>query len=232
MMETGGIEYSDDFVSAEIDTSFWNLKRIREDRFEMVHDVDGTAGPALKVTVHQGDLPEIGGDGNGTERSELSERKEVILPAGTDVWYAFSVYIPKDFVVINNRLLFASWKQVGNRRPALALRYKNGNVIFIIQSKEERLTFKAPPIELGSWQRFMVHYRIAANHQGRTEAFLNGTSFASFEGFIGHPDDAVEAYFKLGAYRDTVPHTDTLYFAHFRRGSTRAFCEKHVDVFS
>ncbi len=192
----------------------------------MVHDVDGTEGPALRITVHQGDLPEIGGDGNGTERSELSERKEVILPAGTDVWYAFSLYIPKDFVVINNRLLFASWKQVSsNRRPALALRYKNGKVTFIIQSKEERLAFKAPPIELGKWHRFMVHYKIDTDHQGHVEAFLNGTSFAFFEGYIGHPDDVVEAYFKLGIYRDTVPHTDTLYFAHFRRGASRAFCE-------
>ena len=225
MLEGNNIEYADDFVSTEIDPSFWNLKRITEGRFEMVRDVDGTEGPALKVTVQQGDLPKIGGDGNGTERSELSERKEVILPAGTDVWYAFSVYIPKDFVVMDNRLLFASWKQVGNRRPALALRYKNGKVMFIIQSKEERITFKAPPIELGKWQRFMVHYRIEPNHQGRTEAFLNGESFASFEGFIGHPDDAVETYFKLGVYRDTVPHTDTLYFAHFRRGSSRTFCE-------
>ena len=71
----------------------------------------------------------------------------------------------------------------------------------------------------------MVNFCINKNHQGRAEAFLNGKSFATFEGYIGHPDDVVEAYFKLGIYRDEVPYPNTLYFAHFRRGFSRAFCE-------
>ncbi len=217
------IEYADDFVPPNLNADFWDVKRIKDGRWEFTEIL---GSQALKISVCTGDLPQVGSNEVTTERSELSEKVTVMPQIGEEVWYGFSLYIPPDFIITDNRLLFANLKQVDSKRsPVWALRYKNGEVSFLVQSGDERKTFKAPPAQQGRWYRFMINSRIDANHQGYCKAFLDDSEFASFEGLLGHPSDQTKTYFKMGVYRDVVPHTDTLYFAHFRRSLTREFCK-------
>ncbi len=220
------LEYSDDFTSTELNSDFWSTKRILDGRWQITEDIAPPRGRALQVSVHPGDLAETRAQKPSTERAELSERSDKLVPSGVDVWYAFSLFIPEDFRITDNRLVFAQWKQEGSKRsPALALRCQNGKIIFSIESNEKRLLYPTETAQKTVWHRLMVHHHINENHQGTCEAFLDGVSFASFTGSIGHPDDPVTAYFKMGLYRDHVEYIDTLYFANFRRGLSREFCE-------
>jgi len=216
-------EYADDFVLPNLNLEFWDTKRIQEGRWEFAQIL---GEPAIKIEVHSLDLPEVGNNGVATERSELSEKATVMTPVGEEMWYGFSLYIPEDFQITDNRLLFASLKQTDSKRsPIWALRYKGGEVSFLVQSGEDRKTFKAPAVQKGVWHRFLIFSRVDAAHQGHCKAFIDDAEFASFEGLLGHPDDKAETYFKMGVYRDTVLHVDALYFAHFRRGLTRQSCQ-------
>src|SRR5262249_21397663 len=66
---------------------------------------------AVRITVREGDIEQLGGDGQKVERAELDSGKQPLV--GGEAWYGFSVLVPPGFPVVDNRLVIAQWKQNG-----------------------------------------------------------------------------------------------------------------------
>lgn len=219
------IEYADDFVSTQLHPNFWDTTLINKNCLEHTQEISAPTW-SLKITLHPHDRSGLGSDQTTTERAEIAERETAATPPGESIWYGFSVYIPEDFIVRDSRLVFAQWKQArSGKSPEWALRYRNGRVHFTVETDAEREVYEAPPTPKGVWHRFLVHHKIDPDRTAYCEAFMDNIQFAEFSGKIEYEDEKTYSYFKMGVYRDAVPYVDTLHFAHFRRGATRAFCE-------
>ncbi len=219
----GGVRLADD-----LDGSFgpmWQLRRVRPEGLAFVPDPTGGARRVLAITLRAGDMA---GDGGATERAELSESSHVQLPIGTDVWYAFSLYLPPDFPVLDRRLVIGQWKQdcgncAADHSPAIANRYRRGIFSITIDTARGRQTLFEHAGEFrGRWHRFVYHLRLVPSDDGRLQAWLDGRPAIDYRGPLGFEDDREWVYFKIGLYRDSVAVPMVLLVSGFRRGATRA----------
>ena len=220
------IRLADDFMGAV--GPIWTLQRMSPRALAFVSDPVSGAHPVLALTLHPGDVAGPGGDGEPTERAELSEARAVQLPTGTDVWYGFSLHLPPDFPVVDRRLVLAQWKQACgdcslDHSPAAALRYRNGVLSITVQDAGRRVTvFQEQADVRGRWLDVVVRLRVTPSPAGRLEAWLDGRRVADYQGVVGYPDDRDRVYFKMGLYRDHLPVPMTLLAARFRRGTSYA----------
>ena len=205
--------------------AIWQLHRVRSDGLAFVTDPTGAPRRVLAITLKPGDMA---GDGGGTERAELSEANAVHLPTGTDVWYAFSLYLPPDFPVQDRRLVIGQWKQdcgdcVAAHSPAVANRYRGGVFAITIDTAAGRRTLFEDRAEFrGRWHRLVYRLRIVPSPDGLLRAWLDARPVVDYQGPLGFADDRDSVYFKIGLYRDPLGVPMTLLVAGFRRGSSRA----------
>lgn len=212
----------DDF-EGDINRRIWGLKRIADGRWALAQIAGRNA---LKITIERGDRQEISDKGMPTERSELSEIKQILLPTDTPIWYGFSFYFPPDFVIVQNRLIFAQWKQRTGRkeRPFLSFRYIDGELIFQVAHGDQVRKFKKETDLRGVWHDVLVNYRLDKVDSGFAQAWVDGTSFAEYEGKMGYEPPRELTYFKMGLYRDKFDLPQTVYLARFRRGPSKESC--------
>ena len=221
-----GIRLADDLRGAV--GPIWTLQRMSPRALAFVSDPVSGAHPVLALTLYPGDVAGPGGDGESTERAELSEARAVQLPTGTDVWYGFSLYLPPDFPVVDRRLVLAQWKQARgdcsmDHSPAAALRYRGGVLSITVQDAGRRVTVFRETAEVrGRWLDLVVRLRVTPSPDGRLEAWLDGRRVADYQGVLGYPDDRDRVYFKMGPYRDHLPVPMTVLLARFRRGTSHA----------
>jgi Polysaccharide lyase len=203
----------------------WQLQRVRPDALTFVADPTGARRRVLAVTLRAGDMADAGGR---TERAELSEANDVHLPTGTPVWYGFSLYVPPDFPIVDRRLVVGQWKQdcgncAADHSPAIANRYRGGVFSITIDHAGGRRTLFEERTDMrGRWRHLAYHIMLTPSHDGVLQAWLDGRQVVDYRGPLGFEDDRDSVYFKLGLYRDTFDQPMTLYFARFRRGSSRA----------
>ncbi len=170
-----GLEIIDDFDSGQLNPR-WLTRWIRPESLSITDELDPGKKPVLKITVHSGDFAMDGEDGHMTERAEITDPEEV--KAGTDIWYGFSVYIPKDFEISNNRLVIAQWKQPPKQghvlpSPFVSWRYREGKIIGQVVNESERIRFKFSNVEQGTWNRLITNYVLDENNNSHCQFIVN-----------------------------------------------------------
>lgn len=197
------------------------------------HSVQSVSGvikaddAALRFELRQG---ECYADlfGKTSFRAEVNTRG--FPPLGSTNRYAFSLLLPHDFPVEENRLVLVQWhgadkKYLGepSRSPALAFRYSRGK--FSITSRHStdrivrdpgavpsRVLFETDQFALGTWHDFIVQAKWSCQHDGRVDVWWNGHQVVQYSGPVGYNDD-FGPYFKFGLYRDDSAMTYVAYFS-------------------
>jgi hypothetical protein len=173
-----------------------------------------TGKQSLRVTVHEGDVASPGGNGKITERADLDSGHFPLL--GKEALYSFSVLFPKDFPVVDNRLVFGTCKQSDVPRPILAERFRKGRHTFTIEARGKRTEYKLPKLTLGQWHDIKYHVRYDTNATGFVRAWFDGRQVVDYHGPTAEPRYKNAFYHKMGLYRDRIPQPMTAYFDDFK----------------
>lgn len=166
--------------------------------------------------------------GKRSLRSEVNARD---FPAmGSCRRYRFSILLPHDFPVEDNRLVLAQWhgadkKYLGerSRSPCLALRYASGRFFItlvhctlrILKDSSEAnsmVLYETQHFPHEQWHHFEVEAKWSYKDDGHVGIWWNGTKIVNYEGPVGYNDD-FGPYFKFGIYRDATPETYQVYFS-------------------
>jgi hypothetical protein len=196
--------------------------RAEPGRIAIQPDVVRSGASALRMEVHEGDLAQVGGDGQATERTEIQEARGLEARFGETHEYRFSMYVPADFPIVDTRLVTSQWKQdcvvcARNRSPIVAQRYRRGVLFVTIETLNGRTTIYRHPERIqGRW--LDVRYRIRF---GWTDSALtlwvNGAQVTEYRGPLGYPDDPPVVRFRMGVYRDRLPQPMVIYFDDYRK---------------
>jgi hypothetical protein len=187
---------------------------------------------SLRFEIRQGDAWEA--EGVRTFRTEISTNE--FPPMGSEKWYAFSVFIPSDFPIEDNRLVLAQWwaktkTQLGEapRSPILSLRFAEGKMAILLRRYPRKVAHKddnfiqtdlfSKNLELGKWQDFVFHVKWSPAKDGFVEAWWNSEKVVEFEGITENQDD-IGPVFKFGLYRDDSSKTYVSYFSDVFVGDT------------
>ncbi|MFA4941155.1 MAG: heparin lyase I family protein [Patescibacteria group bacterium] len=225
------VELRDDFDGQSLG-KIWELDRLPPNGYQQVDAPDRPGEKAVELTVHPGDFLRQGpAAGQIRERCEIGEKAEYFIKPGANIWYGLSFYIPKNFLVVDNRLVIAQWRNnkttKRHENPPLALRYINGELRFTIKNEDEWITlFNEPNAEKGAWHDLLVNYQWNKDHSGYCGVALDGADKGKYEGHIGYDHLPAEMHFRMGLYRDHLEEPQSLLFSRFRRGASREFCEK------
>lgn len=190
---------------------------------------------SVRFEIRDGDV-RINKRGNKSFRAELSTEKPVKI--GSEQWYFFSLFIPSDFPIEDNRLVIGQWYAPSDsgekpRSPAMALRFKNGKFYISMRTSHEKIMkkndgnevilFQTKDFILGKWNDFLVD--VKWNHEnGFVKIWLNKNLITDYKGPVGYNDDLGPS-FQFGIYRDKSKKTYVIYFDEFRRGRTRSSVE-------
>ncbi len=217
----------DDF-EGKIDGNIWWLKRVEQHSWEISEEQARNGKSSLKITLRTGDKPDIGRDNKPTERAEFSEKQDILVPLNSGIWYAFSFYFPTNFPIVDNRLLFAQWKQFyqeEKQSPFLSFRYINGQLQFCIMGRKQLMKkyfwTKDPR---GIWHDVLVNYQLNESLDGFVDVWINNEILASYHGPLGFDYTQNLVYFKMGLYRDSIDISQTIFLDRFRRGPTKNSC--------
>lgn len=208
----------DNFEADKV-AAFWSPGSAGSGRYEpgavLITDARARSGKtSAQITVREGDIEQHGGDGQRTERAELDSGKHPLL--GKRVKYAFSFLIPRDFPIVDNRLVIAQWKQDQADRPLIALRFRDGNFYVTINQAEslESQNLEShdlPLVELGAWNDLVINVFFSALGNGRVQVSLNGNQVIDYRGPTAVDGGPNLFYNKLGLYRDRWPDPMTIF---------------------
>jgi hypothetical protein len=200
----------------------WRTHRVKPGGVVVQQDIVRSGHSALRFELREGDKGGVGGDGEATERAELQEADYLQARFGETHEYAFSMYVPVDFPIVDTRLVTAQWKQPcaqcsKNRSPIVAQRYRRGTLFVTIETLNGRTTIYRHPDKIqGQW--IDLRYRIRFGWtDGAVTLWVNGARVVDYRGPLGYPDDPPEIYFKFGLYRDRMAEPMVIYFADYRR---------------
>jgi hypothetical protein len=191
--------------------------------------------PCLRFELRQG---EHYADlfGKTSFRSEVNARD--FPPMGAVRWYAFSLLVPEDFPIEDNRLVLAQWhgadkKYLGEapRSPSLAFRYSNGSLSITLCHSADRIVrdtkavasktlFKSEQFPRNAWNDFVIQARWSCQSDGFVNVWWKGQPVVRYSGPVGYNDD-FGPYFKFGLYRDDSDQTYVLFFNRVRIGARR-----------
>lgn len=182
---------------------------------------------SVRITVSEGNVEQRGDRGVITERAELDSGRHPFL--GRDVWYGFSLLIPPEFPVVDNRLVIAQWKQEGVSSPLIALRFRGGKLYLTISDYSSpdgtRKRYDLPDLELGRWHDMVFRIRPSLERDGIVEVSMNGVRVLSHRGVTAAAGGENEFYNKIGLYRDRWKEPMTIYFDNYALGG----CLEAVD---
>lgn len=214
----------DDFESETL-SPIWSTFRLPDGALNHVTSPTRSGHGAVEISVHSRDRTEIGRNGELTERAELSEAPDARLLMGTDVWYAFSFFLPADFPIVDTRLVIAQWKQAcldctKKRSPMVSLRYYAGKLRVYIENTRGRQKLYSQRLDLRNmWVDMVFHIIAKPDDKGVVQMWRNGVQIVNHTGALGFKDDSNEVYFKMGLYRDHLNVPMHIFIDCFRRGS-------------
>lgn len=201
-----------------LNPAFWSTKRIKEGRYSYGQV---NSHSALRIDLQTGDKQSSNSVGVISERSEISENPNIRLSVGVEVWYCFSFLFPKDFPTLDNRTVFAQWKQHSDNdcMSFLHLKYIGGRLVckIVDATANKGLKFSKGREWRGAWHKLVINYRLDPNNQGYVHAFLDDEEFVNYMGGMGYKSSEPLTYFKMGLYRDQVEPTQTIFFANYGR---------------
>ena len=108
------LHLKDDFEGVKI-ADFWlsgnyGSGRHETGAVEISTDYTRTRRSSVCITVREGDIEQRSGSGKRTERAEIDIGRFALLER--QLRCRFSFLIPKDFPIVDNRLVFYQWEQV------------------------------------------------------------------------------------------------------------------------
>jgi hypothetical protein len=180
--------------------------------------------------------------GKTSFRSEVNARD--FPPLGSVRWYAFSILVPDDFPIEDNRLVLAQWhgadkKYLGEapRSPSMAFRYSNGSLFITICHGADRIVrdakavlsktlFQTEQFPRNAWNDFIIQAKWSCKSDGFVNVWWNGRQVVRYSGPVGYNDD-FGPYFKFGLYRDDSDQTYVVYFNHVSIGGRREDLDVH-----
>ena len=190
-------------------------------------------GQSLRFELRGRERWEAGG--LSSFRAEVDTHEHV--PMESAQWYGFSIELPKDFPLEDNRLVLAQWwampkKGEVHRSPVLALRFSEGKLSLLLRYYAERIVrdpdgyrqkklLAIDPLPLGVWNDFVFHVKWSPTADGFIEAWRNGEKILDYKGITGNQDEIGPA-FKFGLYRDGTDKTYVGYFGGYRMGDSYA----------
>ena len=110
---------------------------------------------AVEITIHEGDIEQAGDANTRVERDELDSGHFPLL--GQEAWYGFSLLIPTDFPILDERLVISSCKQTDVSRPLAAQRFRNGRHTLTVEARVAKRNTACPQFRWASgWTWFTV----------------------------------------------------------------------------
>jgi hypothetical protein len=179
---------------------------------------------SVRITVKEGDIDQTNEeDGVHLERAELDSGRHPFLHR--DVWVGFSFLVPSGFPVVDNRLVFAQWKQHGfSGGPLVAQRFRKGEHYLTVRipnaTPEDTRRFPLPKIMFDRWSDMIYHVRFSAGTDGRVELWMNGLQLVSYAGPTAVENGENSFYHKIGLYRDRCKEPMTIYFDNYTLGDS------------
>lgn len=196
----------------------WSPRFVTPGRVTVQGGVVRSGAAAMRIEVREADVPMVGSDGNETERTEIQAAEAARF--GETHEYAFSMHVPADFPIIDNRLVTAQWHQrcvaCLKRSPVVAQRYRRGVLSITIDSAAGRTTvYRHAEKILGRWVDLRYRIRFGLS-DGAVAVWLDGAQVVDYKGPLGYPDDGPEVDFRFGLYRDRLATPMFIYFDDFR----------------
>ena len=169
----------------------------------------------LRFEIRNGDIWE--NHGSNSFRTEISTHE--FPPMKSEKWYKFSIFLPNDFPIEDNRLVLAQWwaktkKHLGevSRSPILQLRFTEGKLAILLRRYPDKVVlndenyiqsklFVTNKFELGKWHDFVFRVKWSPTDDGFIQAWWNGNSIIDYKGKSENQDE-VGPVFKFGLYRD------------------------------
>lgn len=214
----------DDFDQG-LNPNFWSTQKIESGRLTF-HNLGNIS--VAQIELKRGDRQEVNKFGTITERDELLEHRSLQLPLGVDSWYAFSFFFPEDFPIVDNRTVFAQWKQrtPEAESPFLSFRYQGGELVCKVIGEDVNEKFRPKQKEelRGQWHRILMNYRLDENQTGKVHCRLDDKELVNYEGKMGYHFTDPSTYFKMGLYRDQIDTPQIIYLAQYRRGPSQEDC--------
>jgi len=219
------IMLTDDFENGHL-ADFWRPGDKGSGRFEKgaisITDQFHRSGKhCIKLLLKEGYIRQDGGDGNFTERTELDSRTHSFLYQ--KVWYKFSILIPKDFPVIDNRLVISQVKHAvlfGNPFQLYAQRFRNGQHYLTVydmtsNKKEQAIRYELPELTKEKWHDFIFQIYYSDTADGYINMWMDGKKVAFFCGSTASKKGRNQFYHKIGMYRDQCPEPMTIYIDNY-----------------
>lgn len=213
-------------------SDIWEQTKFEPGAIEFQSNIVRKGKKALKITIHKGDKIEEGkGQYNASERGELLENKKIGPKEGKRYGYSFSLYLPKDFPIVQTRLVLAQWKQdekedkVSVNNPLLALRYVDYELFITLQTGDwnERIKlFRTNEEVRGKWIDFKFNVKFTRTKNGFVKVWKNDKEIINYKGVTAYSEKfgyskPGKFYFKMGLYRDTMEEPMTAYFDEFHK---------------
>lgn len=213
-------------------SNIWKQTKFEPGAIKIQSNIVRKGKNAVGITIRKGDKVEYGdGSYKTSERDELLERKDLGPKEGKAYSYSFSIFLPKDFLIVPIRLVLAQWKQdekedkVLVNNPILALRYVNGELFITLQTGEwnERIKlFRTKEEVRGKWLDFKFNVKFARTKTGFVKVWLNDKEIINYKGITAYSEkhgysNPEKFYFKMGLYRDTMDEPMTAYFDEFHK---------------
>ena len=170
-----------------------------------------------------------------TFRTEVNTNHHV--PMNSENWYGFSIQLPKDFPIENNRLVLAQWwaltkEELGevHRSPPLQLRYADGRLSIRLRTSQlrvvkdpekydEKKLFETHDFKHGEWSDFVFQVKWSFKDDGFINVWWNGKQVVKYVGQTNYNDD-VGPKLKFGLYRDDSKATYVSYMSEVRMGKS------------
>ena len=211
-------------------SSIWTAERMVPGAFSTQREIVRSGHSAAQITLRANDRFEAASDdGAASERDELTEAPRFWSQPGRTYDYKFSLYLPRDFPIVDVRLVIAQWKQLCEWEPCrpdnplLAILYVDG-VLFVTRKNDagQVTMYRSQGEMCGRWLDFRFVTRFSQNDDGAIDGWMNGQQIVQYRGITayraarGYPAHGF-FYFKMGLYRDLMQQPMTIYLDDFRK---------------
>ncbi|MCB9091001.1 MAG: heparin lyase I family protein [Halobacteriovoraceae bacterium] len=191
---------------------------------------------SVRFEVRKGDY-RFSKRGKKSSRAELATEKPISI--GQEYWFSFSLFIPANFPIEDNRLVLGQWwsepdeGENFDRSPPMAFRYRNGMFYISLRASAEKIMkengkeiilFETKKYPTGKWVDFIFNIKWSYRGDGFVDAWMNENKIIKYSGPTGYNDDKGPS-FQFGIYRDETEKTYVVYFDDIRVGPTRQTVE-------
>lgn len=229
--------FESDFESeAEVEKAF-ALDKIERHSWALSEEVKSHGERSLRIQIRSGDKAVFEeGEAMGVERADFQDPLFIPLfdpsfapfNSGLEVWYRIDFLIPNEesFPILDERLVFLHFKQIGGNNALFSMRYRSGTLSIKLRHDDIRTTYAGPPVERNRWYRVVVHSCVTKANDGVMEVFLDDAKIVEHAGLTAYPKQPPLTYNKFGLYRDHYADPNrqlppmTIYYDHYIRGAS------------